>query len=81
MFVVPVMVFRSMALGMILSVVAVAFASLTLLPAVLERWRTALACPVQLVRATSAQQLEMLRTGRIDIGFLRPPASAGSLGA
>ncbi len=34
-FVVPVMVFRSMALGMILSVVAVAIASLTLLPAVL----------------------------------------------
>jgi RND superfamily putative drug exporter len=34
-FLVPVMVFRSMALGMILSVVAVAFASLTLLPAVL----------------------------------------------
>ena len=34
-FVVPVMVFRSMALGMILSVVAVAAASLTLLPAVL----------------------------------------------
>ncbi len=34
-FVVPVMVFRSMALGMILAVVAVAFASLTLLPAVL----------------------------------------------
>jgi RND superfamily putative drug exporter len=36
-FVVPVMVFRSMALGMILSVVAVAAASLTLLPAVLVR--------------------------------------------
>jgi RND superfamily putative drug exporter len=34
-FVVPVMVFRSMALGMILSVVAVALASLTLLPAVM----------------------------------------------
>ena len=34
-FVVPVMVFRSMALGMILSVAAVALASLTLLPAVL----------------------------------------------
>ncbi len=34
-FVVPVMVFRSMALGMILAVVATAFASLTLLPAVL----------------------------------------------
>jgi RND superfamily putative drug exporter len=34
-FVVPIMVFRSMALGMILSVVAVAFASLTLLPAAL----------------------------------------------
>ena len=34
-FVVPVMVFRSMALGMILSVVAVATASLTLLPAVM----------------------------------------------
>ena len=34
-FVVPVMVFRSMALGMILSVSAVALASLTLLPAVL----------------------------------------------
>ena len=34
-FVVPIMVFRSMALGMILSVVAVAFASLTLLPAIL----------------------------------------------
>jgi len=34
-FVVPVMVFRAMALGMILSVVAVAVASLTLLPAVL----------------------------------------------
>jgi putative drug exporter of the RND superfamily len=34
-FVVPVMVFRSMALGMILSVVATAAASLTLLPAVL----------------------------------------------
>jgi RND superfamily putative drug exporter len=34
-FVVPVMVFRSMALGMILSVVAVAVASLTLLPALL----------------------------------------------
>jgi len=34
-FVVPIMVFRSMALGMILSVVAVALASLTLLPAVL----------------------------------------------
>ncbi|MDO8365078.1 MAG: MMPL family transporter [Actinomycetota bacterium] len=34
-FVVPVMVFRSMALGMILSVIAVALASLTLLPAVL----------------------------------------------
>ena len=34
-FVVPVMVFRSMALGMILAVVAVAVASLTLLPAVL----------------------------------------------
>lgn len=34
-FLVPVMVFRSMALGMILSVIAVAFASLTLLPAVL----------------------------------------------
>jgi RND superfamily putative drug exporter len=34
-FLVPVMVFRSMALGMILSVVAVAFASLTLLPALL----------------------------------------------
>jgi len=34
-FVVPVMVFRSMALGMIFAVVAVAFASLTLLPAVL----------------------------------------------
>jgi RND superfamily putative drug exporter len=34
-FVVPVMVFRSMALGMILSVVAVGLAALTLLPAVL----------------------------------------------
>ncbi len=34
-FLVPVMVFRSMALGMILSVAAVALASLTLLPAVL----------------------------------------------
>lgn len=34
-YLVPVMVFRSMATGMILSVVAVAFASLTLLPAVL----------------------------------------------
>ena len=34
-FVVPVMVFRAMALGMILSVIAVAFAALTLLPAVL----------------------------------------------
>ncbi len=34
-FLVPVMVFRSMALGMILSVVSVALASLTLLPAVL----------------------------------------------
>jgi len=34
-FVVPIMVFRSMALGMILSVVAVALASTTLLPAVL----------------------------------------------
>ena len=34
-FVVPVMVFRSMALGMILSVVAVAAAALTLLPALL----------------------------------------------
>ncbi len=34
-FVVPVMVFRSMALGMILSVVAVSFAALTLLPALL----------------------------------------------
>jgi RND superfamily putative drug exporter len=34
-FIVPVMVFRSMALGMILSVVAVAVAALTLLPAVL----------------------------------------------
>ena len=34
-FLVPVMVFRSMALGMILSVVAVAVASLTLLPALL----------------------------------------------
>ena len=34
-FVVPVMVFRSMALGMILSVTAVAVAALTLLPAVL----------------------------------------------
>jgi RND superfamily putative drug exporter len=34
-FVVPIMVFRSMALGMILSVAAVALASLTLLPAVL----------------------------------------------
>lgn len=34
-FLVPVMVFRAMALGMILSVVAVALASLTLLPAVL----------------------------------------------
>ena len=34
-FLVPVMVFRSMALGMILSVVAVAVASLTLLPAML----------------------------------------------
>jgi RND superfamily putative drug exporter len=34
-FVVPIMVFRSMALGMILSVVATAVASLTLLPAVL----------------------------------------------
>ena len=34
-FLVPIMVFRSMALGMILSVVAVALASLTLLPAVL----------------------------------------------
>ncbi|MBK9179371.1 MAG: MMPL family transporter [Acidimicrobiales bacterium] len=34
-FLVPIMVFRSMALGMILSVVAVAVASLTLLPALL----------------------------------------------
>jgi len=34
-FVVPIMVFRSMALGMILSVTAVALASITLLPAVL----------------------------------------------
>jgi RND superfamily putative drug exporter len=34
-FIVPVMVFRSMALGMILSVVAVSIASLTLLPALL----------------------------------------------
>ena len=34
-FVVPVMVFRSMALGMILAVIAVAVAALTLLPAVL----------------------------------------------
>src|SRR5207237_5395688 len=34
-FLVPVMVFRSMALGMILSVVAVAAASLTLLPVLL----------------------------------------------
>ena len=38
-FLVPVMVFRSMALGMILSVVAVAAASLTLLPAVARRAR------------------------------------------
>ncbi len=35
MFLVPVMVFQTMALGMILSVIAVAFAALTLLPAVL----------------------------------------------
>ncbi len=34
-FLVPIMVFRSMALGMIMSVVAVAFAALTLLPALL----------------------------------------------
>jgi RND superfamily putative drug exporter len=34
-FLVPVMVFQTMALGMILSVIAVAFAALTLLPAVL----------------------------------------------
>ncbi|CAB4362975.1 MAG: MMPL family transporter [Actinobacteria bacterium] len=34
-FLVPVMVFQTMALGMIISVIAVAFASLTLLPAVL----------------------------------------------
>jgi RND superfamily putative drug exporter len=34
-FLVPIMVFRAMALGMILSVVAVALASLTLLPAIL----------------------------------------------
>ncbi len=34
-FVVPIMVFRAMALGMIFAVVAVAFAALTLLPAVL----------------------------------------------
>ncbi len=34
------MVFRSMALGMILSVVAVALAALTLLPAVLVAWVT-----------------------------------------
>ncbi|MCC6703864.1 MAG: MMPL family transporter [Thermomicrobiales bacterium] len=34
-FIVPVMVFRSMALGMILAVLAVAFGSVTLLPAVL----------------------------------------------
>ena len=38
-FLVPVMVFRSMALGMILSVVAVALASLTLLPGAARRAR------------------------------------------
>ncbi len=47
-FVVPVMVFRSMALGMILAVVAVALASLTLLPAVL----VALGDRVLVTRAT-----------------------------
>lgn len=54
-------------------------AAQSLLPAVLERWRTILRRPVRLVRATSAQQLEMLRTDRIEIAFLRPPATAGSL--
>lgn len=50
-----------------------------LLPAVLERWRGALGCPVHLMRATSGQQMEMLRADRLDLGFLRPPAAAGSL--
>ncbi|BBK32661.1 LysR family transcriptional regulator [Stella humosa] len=54
-------------------------AAQALMPLVLDRWRTALDCPVQIVRAASGQQLEMLRTSRIDIGFLRPPAAVGSL--
>ncbi|BBK42261.1 LysR family transcriptional regulator [Allostella vacuolata] len=50
-----------------------------LLPRVLEQWRRELEGTVQLVRATSAQQLDMLREDRIDLGFLRPPVSPGAL--
>jgi RND superfamily putative drug exporter len=78
-FVVPIMVFRSMALGMILAVVATAVASLTLLPAVLA----ALGDRVLVARGqTDPDRAAMSRWQRWTGWALRRPglALAGGLG-
>lgn len=47
--------------------------------ALLNRCRTDLRCDVELFQLSSAQQVDRLRSGRLDIGLLRPPASRGNL--
>jgi len=76
-FVVPIMVFRSMALGMILSVVAVALASLTLLPAVLAAFGD------RVLVSRGKKDLDRLAEGRWTrwtAGALKRPALTLTLG-
>ncbi len=49
------------------------------LRSLLDRCRTHLRCDVQLFQLSSAQQVDQLRSGAVDIGLLRPPASCGNL--
>ena len=77
LFLVPIMVFRSMAFGMIMSVVAVALASLTLLPAVLAGMGD------KVLVSRSSKNPDKAAEGRwerLTIKVLRKPARTLALG-
>jgi putative drug exporter of the RND superfamily len=75
-FLVPVMVFRSMALGMILAVVATAAASLTLLPAIL----VALGDRVLVTRRRTADQAAVGRWARLTAFAMQRPGATLAAG-
>lgn len=72
-FFVPVMVFRSMALGMILSVIATAAASLTLLPAILVALGDRALVSRSTKRATTEADVSEGRWARWTAGAMRRP--------